>query len=197
MAANRPWFAIPASIASWLLGALMAAPFIGLAAVVALWAFDARTDVIIGKGGAGLVFFLFAVYIPIAIAAGVWLPILLQWQAGGAPPQRVAFTATFAAVFGVFILKIAKSPVSTGSAAYVVLTLLQWLSIAVMPGVVLHITSAKEPAPGPRSAPRPTEAGERGAASPARPARRRAYSDPPAAPGAVGSEPSSRGVRAR
>jgi hypothetical protein len=90
MAGSRPWFAIPASIAAWLLGALMAAPVIGLAVVVALWGFDARTDVIIGKGGAGLVFFLFAVYIPIALAAGVWLPILLQTQPGGAPPLRVA-----------------------------------------------------------------------------------------------------------
>jgi hypothetical protein len=148
MAGTRPWFAIPASIAAWLLGALMTAPLIGLAVVVALWGFDARTDVIIGKGGAGLVFFLFAVYIPIALAAGIWLPILLQWQAGGAPPLRVAWTATFAAVFGVFILKIAKSPVSTGSPAYVLLTLLQWLSIAVTPGVVLHLASVKEPARG-------------------------------------------------
>src|ERR1700760_955759 len=115
MAATRPWFAIAGSIAAWLLGALMAAPLIGLAAVVALWGFDARTDVIIGKGGAGLSFFLLVVYIPIAITAGMWLPLPLQGQAGGAPPLRVAWTATFAAVFGVFILKIAKSPVSTGS----------------------------------------------------------------------------------
>jgi hypothetical protein len=56
-------------------------------------------------------------------------------------------TATFTAVFGVFILKIAKSPVETGSAAYVVLTLLQWLSIAVTPGVVLHFADAREPVP--------------------------------------------------
>src|SRR4051812_689151 len=150
MAGTRPWFAIPASIAAWLLGALMAAPLIGLAVVVALWGFDARTDVIIGKGGAGLMFFLFAVYIPIALAAGIWLPILLQGKDGGTPTLRVAWTATFSAVLVVFLLAIAKSPVSTGSAAYVVLTLMQWLSIALTPGVVLHIASTREPATQPK-----------------------------------------------
>ncbi len=147
MAGNRPWFAIPASIAAWLLGALMAAPIIGVAVVVALWGFDARTDVIIGKGGPGLLFFLFAVYLPIALAAGVWLPILLQGKQGGAPTLGVAWTATFSAVAVVFVLAIAKSPVSTGSPAYVLLTLLQWVSIAVTPGVVLHIASNRERAP--------------------------------------------------
>jgi hypothetical protein len=163
--ATRPWFAIPQSIAAWLLGALMAAPLIGLAVVVALWGFDARTDVVIGKGAAGLVFFLLAVYVPIALAAGIWLPILLQRQ--DPPTLGVAWTATLVAVFGLFLLKVAKSPISTGSAAYVVLTLIQWVWIAVTPGMVLHLASMRD------------------------------QSAPPAADGAVGSAASSRGVRAR
>src|SRR4051794_4650050 len=104
MAGTRPWLAMAASIAAWLLGVLMAAPLIGIAAVVALWAFDARTDVIIGNGAGGLGVFLFAVSLPIALAAGVWLPFLLQRQPGGPPPLRVACAATLAAVLGVFLL---------------------------------------------------------------------------------------------
>src|SRR4051812_438215 len=105
----------------------MAAPLIGLAVLVALWGFDARTDVVIGKGPAGLVFFLLLVYVPIALLAGIWLPILLQRQPGGPPTLRVSWTATLAAVLGLFVLKVAKSPVSTGGVAYVGLTLVQWV----------------------------------------------------------------------
>src|SRR4051794_39784251 len=121
----------------------MSAPFIGAAALIAVWVFNARTDVVIGTGGGGLLFFLLAVYLPIAVAAALWLRILLQLQAGGAPSFSAALMATLAAVLGAFVLKVAKSAVPTGSAAYVVLTLLQWAEIAVTPGVILHLTSER------------------------------------------------------